>query len=103
MLAMVDDIKGQRDRIVAGLSELGFHPYRTWSNFVLFDGVARPGEVFEELLAEGIIIREQGIPHTLRVSAGTEAETGEFLAAMARYVQRHGSSSTVVTEGVPVG
>jgi histidinol-phosphate aminotransferase len=103
MLAMVDDIKVQRDRIVAGLAELGFHPYRTWSNFVLFGGVAEPRRVFDELLAEGIIIREMGIPHSLRVSAGTAAETGEFLDAMARYVARHGSAATVSVERAPVG
>lgn len=103
MLAMVDEIKVQRDRIVAGLGDLGFHPYRTWSNFVLFDRVANPREVFEELLAEGIIIREMGIPNSLRVSAGTAAETGEFLDAMARYVERHGSPRAVLSERAPVG
>jgi histidinol-phosphate aminotransferase len=103
MLAMVDDIKRQRDRIVDGLNALGYHAYRTWSNFVLFDGVERPREVFEELLAEGIIIREQSIPNSLRVSAGTEAETGEFLAAMERYVERHGRPAAMSIERAPVG
>jgi histidinol-phosphate aminotransferase len=103
MLAMVDEIKVQRDRIVDGLSALGYRPYRTWSNFVLFDRVENPREVFDELLAEGIIIREMGIPHSLRVSAGTEAETGEFLAAMARYVERHGRPHTAASEQSPVG
>ncbi|GAA4181263.1 histidinol-phosphate transaminase [Gryllotalpicola koreensis] len=103
MLAMVDEIKVQRDRIVAGLGELGFHPYRTWSNFVLFDNVANPREVFDELLAEGIIIREMGIPNSLRVSAGTASETGEFLDAMARYVARHGAGAIVSAEHAPVG
>ncbi|AYG04549.1 histidinol-phosphate transaminase [Gryllotalpicola protaetiae] len=103
MLAMVDEIKVQRDRIVDGLNALGFRAYRTWSNFVLFDGVADPREVFDELLAEGIIIREMGIPNSLRVSAGTEAETGEFLDAMARYVERHGSPRTASPERAPVG
>lgn len=103
MLAMVDDIKHQRDRIVDGLTALGYRAYRTWSNFVLFDGVANPREVFEELLAEGIIIREQTLPHTLRVSAGTEAETSEFLGAMARYNERHGVVSAAPVKSAPVG
>ncbi|HEY0248993.1 MAG TPA: histidinol-phosphate transaminase [Gryllotalpicola sp.] len=103
MLAMVDDIKRQRDRIVAGLGELGYTVYRTWSNFVFFAGVQEPRRVFEELLAEDIIIREMGIPHTLRVSAGTEAETTEFLDAMARYGERHGSPRAASADPAPVG
>lgn len=83
MLAMVDDIAKQRDRIVERLTELGYHPWPTWSNFVLFGGVENPSEVFETLLEKGIIIRDLGIPGHLRVSAGTRAETTAFLDAMA--------------------
>ena len=83
MLAMVDDIAKQRDRIVERLTELGYHPWPTWSNFVLFGGVENPPEVFETLLEKGIIIRDLGIPGHLRVSAGTRAETTAFLDAMA--------------------
>ncbi|WP_353987657.1 histidinol-phosphate transaminase [Ruicaihuangia caeni] len=84
MLAMVDDIKAQRDRIVAELPKLGYRPYRSWSNFVLFGGVADPHDVFLRLLADDILIRDLGIPGHLRVSAGTEAETTAFLEALAR-------------------
>ncbi|PPF62910.1 histidinol-phosphate transaminase [Clavibacter michiganensis] len=83
MLAMVDDISVQRDRIVERLTELGYHAWPTWSNFVLFGGVENPAEVFETLLEQGIIIRNLGIPGHLRVSAGTQAETTAFLDAMA--------------------
>ncbi|KQO05334.1 aspartate aminotransferase [Agreia sp. Leaf244] len=83
MLAMVDDIAHERDRIVERLAELGYHPWPTWSNFVLFGGVENPPEVFETLLEKGIIIRDLGIPGHLRVSAGTHAETTAFLDAMA--------------------
>ena len=83
MLAMIGEIAQQRDRIVDGLAALGYRPYRTHSNFVLFGGVAEPRRVFEALLERGILIREIGIPGHLRVSAGTEAETSAFLEAMA--------------------
>lgn len=82
MLAMVDDIKAQRDRLVHELAVLGFSPYESSANFVLFGNVAEPHDVFEKLLAQGIIIRDIGMPHHLRVTAGTEAETTEFLAAL---------------------
>lgn len=83
MLAMVDDIRIQRDRITAGLRDLGFHAYRSHSNFVLFGGVEDPHALFEALLERGILIRDIGLPGQLRVTAGTEAETTAFLEAMA--------------------
>lgn len=83
LLAMVADIRLQRDRIVTRLGELGFQPYRSSSNFVLFGGVDDPNAVFEALLVRGILVRDVGIAHTLRVSAGTEAETTAFLDAIA--------------------
>lgn len=82
MLAMVDDIKAQRDRLVHELGVLGFTPYESSANFVLFGNVADPHDVFEKLLAQGIIIRDVGMAHHLRVTAGTEAETTEFLEAL---------------------
>jgi histidinol-phosphate aminotransferase len=84
MLAMVDDIKRQRDRMIAALPELGYAPLPSASNFVLFGGVADPHSVFEQLLAQDILIREMGIPHHLRVTAGSDAETTIFLDALAR-------------------
>jgi histidinol-phosphate aminotransferase len=84
MLAMVDDIRGQRDRMVDGLRAMGYSPYETWSNFVLFGGVADPRAAFESLLEQDVIVRDLGIPNHLRVSAGTEEETTAFLDAMRR-------------------
>lgn len=84
MLAMVEDIKAQRDRMILGLADLGYEPIPSAANFVLFGGVEYPQQVFEELLQHGIIIRDVGIPHHLRVTAGSAWETDEFLQAMAR-------------------
>jgi histidinol-phosphate aminotransferase len=83
MLAMVDDIKGQRDRLLVELPRLGYVAHESWANFVLFGGVDNPHAVFEQLLAKDIIIRDLGIPGHLRVTAGTESETTEFLDALA--------------------
>jgi len=84
MLAMVDDIRGQRDRMVTELGAMGYTPHATWSNFVLFGGVADPHAAFESLLEQDVIVRDLGIPNHLRVSAGTQAETTAFLQAMRR-------------------
>ena len=45
MLGMVEEIVEQRDRISATLEALGYTPYESWSNFVLFGGVAEPQTV----------------------------------------------------------
>jgi histidinol-phosphate aminotransferase len=84
MLAMVDDIKRQRDRLLVELPKLGYPVLPSWANFVLFGGVEEPHAVFEALLEQGILIREIGIPHHMRVTAGTELETTSFLEALAR-------------------
>ena len=83
MLAMVDDIRTQRDRLVTELTALGYTPLRSWANFVFFGGVADPNATFEALLGRDILVRDVGIPHHLRVTAGTEAETTAFLTALA--------------------
>lgn len=82
MLAMVDDIRGQRDRLLEELPKLGFTVWPSESNFVLFGGVQHPHALFEALLERDIIIRDLGIPHHLRVTAGTEHETTVFLEAL---------------------
>lgn len=88
MLATVDDIRYQRDRIVLELKDLGLDPYRSDSNFVLFGGLEDPNAVFEALLAKGVLIRNVGIAGTLRVSAGTEAETTAFLEALRQVLKK---------------
>jgi histidinol-phosphate aminotransferase len=93
MLAMVDEIRVQRERISSGLADLGYRPHRSGSNFVLFGGVDDPNAMFEALLAEGVLIRDVGIPGHLRVSAGTTDETTAFLAATRRFRERTGAAS----------
>lgn len=83
MLAMVDDIRQQRDRIMVELPALGFPVWPSAANFVLFGGVDDPRAVFQALLDQEIIIRDIGIPNHLRVSAGTRDEITAFLGAMA--------------------
>lgn len=79
LLANVEDIKGQRDRIVSELTDMGLRPAPSDSNFVFFGGVTNPHAVWQGLLDAGVLIRDVGIPGHLRVTAGTEAETTAFL------------------------
>jgi histidinol-phosphate aminotransferase len=81
MLKTVDDIRYQRDRLTVELAEMGFEVFRSEANFVLFAGLKDSAQAFEQLLGLGILVRNVGIPNTLRVSAGTEEETTAFLEA----------------------
>ncbi|WP_457255587.1 histidinol-phosphate transaminase [Pedococcus sp. P5_B7] len=84
MLATVEVIKEQRDRIVVDLARLGLDPVASDANFVLFGGLDDAAQTWRALLDRGVLVRDVGIPHYLRVTAGTPAETGAFLAAMAQ-------------------
>ena len=83
MLAMVDDIRGQRDRLEAELPKLGYTVWPSSANFVLAGGFDDPHAVFEALLEHDILVRDIGIPGHLRITAGTEAETTAVLTALA--------------------
>ena len=83
MLRMVAEIRDQRDRTAEGLTRLGYHVWPSWTNFLLFDGVREPAVTWAGLLERGVLIRDLSIPGSLRVTAGTAAETAAFLAALA--------------------
>ena len=89
MLASVGAIMAQRDRLVRELAPLGFDPVPSDANFVLFGGLADAADTWSVLLAGGVLVRDVGIPHYLRVTAGTPAETDAFLEAMGALDPRH--------------
>jgi len=82
LLSTVEAIKAQRDRIVASLAALGLEPVPSDANFVLFGGLADEQVVWRGLLSHGVLVRDVGIPHHLRVTAGTPDETTAFLTAL---------------------
>ncbi len=61
----------------------GYTAHESWTNFVLFGGVDDPAATWKALYDRGVLIRDVGIPHHLRVSAGTADETTAFLDALA--------------------
>jgi histidinol-phosphate aminotransferase len=82
LLSNVEAIKVQRDRIVVELQALGLTPAPSDANFVFFTGLEDPHRVWEGLLEAGVLIRDVGIPGSLRVTAGTQEETTLFLSAL---------------------
>ncbi|MBC7310715.1 MAG: histidinol-phosphate transaminase [Tetrasphaera sp.] len=94
MLATVGVIKDQRDRIVETLPRLGLQPVASDANFVLFGHLPDASATWRELLDRGVLLRDVGIPHYLRVTAGTPEETTGFLDALADVVHDKISSTT---------
>ena len=88
LLQNVEEIKSQRDRIVEELRTLGLSPAVSDSNFVFFGGLEDSHATWQGLLDHGVLVRDVGIPGHLRVTAGTEAETTAFLAALRQVVGR---------------
>jgi len=90
MLEQVDAIRVQRDRIARGVTALGYVAAPSAANFVLFDGVPDSHRMFERFLERDILVRDVGIPGTVRVTAGTTAETTLFLDTLADITDRDG-------------
>ncbi|CAN5179679.1 histidinol-phosphate transaminase [soil metagenome] len=89
LLATVEAVKAQRDRIVAALPSYGLTSVPSDANFVLFGGMPDAAALWRALLGRGVLVRDVGLPGWLRVTAGTQAETAAFLDALAA-TQGHG-------------
>jgi histidinol-phosphate aminotransferase len=82
LLATVDAIKEQRDRIVTTLRSRGITVADSDANFVLFEVGGDQRETWRALLDHGVLVRDVGLTGWLRVTAGTPEETEAFLMAM---------------------
>ncbi|MCZ3387140.1 MAG: histidinol-phosphate transaminase [Actinomycetia bacterium] len=82
LLNWVDELKRQRDRMAAGLDQLGYVVYASEANFVFFGGIADQSALWQKLLDSSVLIRDVGVPGHLRVTAGTPNETDAFLEAI---------------------
>ncbi|SDZ08024.1 histidinol-phosphate aminotransferase [Micromonospora pattaloongensis] len=82
LLATVDAIKAQRDRIVTTLRERGHTVADSDANFVLYRVGGDQKATWRALLDRGVLVRDVGLPGWLRVTAGTPEETDAFLRAM---------------------
>jgi histidinol-phosphate aminotransferase len=81
LLATVEQIKVQRDRIVEVLRGRGVQVADSDANFVLFRTGDDQKAAWQEFLDRGVLIRDVGLKGWLRVTAGTESETTAFLSA----------------------
>lgn len=83
LLASVDQIIVQRDRIVRAAGDFGLVAHPSDANFVLVSGIKDPAAILQKLLERGVLVRNPGIPNSLRITAGTESETTKLLAELA--------------------
>lgn len=74
-----------RVKLRDGLLGMGFKVPPTQANFVYFN-VPNAQDLYQQMLRKGIIIRPMG-PETLRVTTGTEEETGNFLKCFGEIFQ----------------
>lgn len=81
LLATVEAVKRERDRIVATLSSFGVESVASDANFVLFGRFADQSVAWQKFLDRGVLVRDVGLPGWLRVTAGLPAENDAFLAA----------------------
>jgi len=89
LLATVDVVKAERDRIVASLPALGLTSVPSDANFVLFGHFGDSAVAWRALLDRGVLVRDVGLPGWLRVTAGTTEETDAFLTALGEIAPAH--------------
>jgi histidinol-phosphate aminotransferase len=82
LLGQVAQLKAERDRLVAALRAAGVEVVDSDANFVQFGRFEDTRAVWLALLDRGVLVRDNGVPGWLRVSAGTPAENDAFLDAV---------------------
>ncbi|MCL2731033.1 MAG: histidinol-phosphate transaminase [Actinomycetia bacterium] len=84
LLGYVAQLKQERDRVVDGLRAIGYDVVDSDANFVQFGRFADSHAAWQAILDHGVLVRDNGVPGWLRVSAGTPQENDAFLDAAAR-------------------
>lgn len=85
LLKYVEQLKQERDRLVSELRAIGYEVTDSDANFVQFgrfEGEGAAHAVWQRILDRGVLVRDNGVPGWLRVSAGTPEENDAFLDAV---------------------
>ncbi|GAA0981262.1 Histidinol-phosphate aminotransferase [Nocardioides aquaticus] len=106
LLGRVDDLRRERDACVGWLREQGLTVADSDANFVLFGTFADRHALWQDLVDQGVLIRETGPDGWLRVSIGTPEEMVAFrdalLTSLDRLADRPAGPTTSTTDqGVP--
>jgi histidinol-phosphate aminotransferase len=82
LLKYVEQLKQERDRLAAELRAIGYDVTESDANFVQFGRFADAHDAWRSILDRGVLVRDNGVPGWLRVTAGTPAENDAFLDAV---------------------
>ncbi|MGW5659017.1 histidinol-phosphate transaminase [Streptomyces sp. NPDC003758] len=82
LLKYVEQLKSERDRLVAELRAIGYDVTESDANFVQFGRFPDAHEAWRKILERGVLVRDNGVPGWLRVTAGTPEENDAFLDAV---------------------
>ncbi|GGV62171.1 MULTISPECIES: histidinol-phosphate transaminase [Streptomyces] len=82
LLGYVAQLKQERDRLADELRAMGYEVTASDANFVQFGRFADAHEAWRKILDRGVLVRDNGVPGRLRVTAGTPAENDAFLDAV---------------------
>lgn len=77
--------------LARSLDRLGIEYFPTQSNFFLIDVQRDADDVFEKMLAEGVIVRSMtayGYPHYIRINVGLPEENERFVKALAKVLEK---------------
>jgi histidinol-phosphate aminotransferase len=86
LLAEVDALIAERNRVASELTDLGFKVAPSSANFLLFQGFkGESSEVWNSLVSAGILVRDVGLKGYLRVTIGLPEENEKFLTAIAAH------------------
>ncbi|MGW5904109.1 histidinol-phosphate transaminase [Streptomyces althioticus] len=89
LLGYVEQLKAERDRLVAELRSLDYEVTDSDANFVQFGRFQDSHAVWRQILDRGVLVRDNGVPGWLRVTAGTPAENDAFLDAVREIKKEH--------------
>jgi histidinol-phosphate aminotransferase len=78
-LGSVALLRAERQRVVAALAVAGYDVVPSDANFVLFGRFGDAARAWRAFLDRGVLIRDVGIAHRLRVTIGTPEENDAFL------------------------
>jgi histidinol-phosphate aminotransferase len=87
-------VRAERPRLAAALQSRGFSVLPSLGNFVTFDTGRSGRDVFQRLLARGVIVRPLDpyrMASFLRVSVGTAAENDTFIQALDAVTDKQGA------------
>ncbi|MFI8916763.1 histidinol-phosphate transaminase [Streptomyces sp. NPDC053513] len=82
LLGYVEQLKAERDRLVTELRAIGYEVTESDANFVQFGKFPDAHEAWRKILDRGVLVRDNGVPGWLRVTAGTPEENDAFLDAV---------------------